>query len=316
MNFLNRVLAPGLRRVGPPSGPAAPMKAEPLLEEIVEEGEGAPTEALSVQPEAVRSPKEDRLLPHSGAAEKRPSIEPFDRPERPVPRPFQKTESFFEREEASTSQVVPPFDRPSRPEASSAAGERPTPGAEILSFESIAFDPAVPPAMRRFQPPGAQRRENATAASSESDRPDRSAREIVWEVVSTGPPSQGDSPFPHKREARREESSPSEAPSRKEPVNPGVSDPMRYFLLGNLSPQRERKEEARPGPIPKRPAGSIPPRPDSAPKEEKGDLIIEQMEVRVVAEPDRRPEPAKPRPQAPKRSGAWETATRYYLGKV
>jgi hypothetical protein len=87
-------------------------------------------------------------------------------------------------------------------------------------------------------------------------------------------------------------------------------------------PQTAKKEEQRPGPstqsqaAPIRPREATLPRLGVQPKEEKGDLIIEQLDVRVVAEPERRPEPSKARPAAPKRSGAWETAARYYLGKV
>ncbi|TAK09732.1 MAG: hypothetical protein EPO39_01800 [Candidatus Manganitrophaceae bacterium] len=316
-SFLHRVLAPGLRTVGrfePPRKGEA-VKMEPLLEEIVEERSDAPALHPPSDPARGEAPlregRSDEARPAISSADRaegpsfnEPSLEPAPAPRRPVER---EDDPLFE-----AASAVPRSDRPRPPEAAFIAAERSKPAAEIRSFETITFDPAAPGSlMRPFQRAGQAAGENPPISPA-----GKSAREIVWEVVSAGPPSQGDSPFPHQREARLEESSPSEAPSQKEPVNPGVSDPMQPFLSGNLSPQRERKEEARPGPIPKRPAGSIPPRPDAAPKEEKGDLIIEQLEVRVVAEPARKPEPPKGRRTAPKRSGAWETAARYYLGKV
>lgn len=316
-SFFHRVLAPGLRTVGrfEPRRKGEAVKVEPLLEEIVEERSDSPALHLPSDPARGEAPlregRSDEARPAISSADRaegpsfnEPSLEPA--PRRPVER---EAGPLFE-----AAPAVPRSDRPRPSEAEAAfiAAERSKQTAEIRSFETITFDPAAPGSlMRPFQRAGQVAGENPAISPA-----GKSAREIVWEVVSAGPPSQGDFPFSHQREARQEESSPSEAPSQKEPVNPGVSDPMQHFLSGNLLPQRERKEEVRPGPIPKRPAGSIPPRPDAEPKEEKGDLIIEQLEVRVVAEPARKPEPPKGRRTAPKRSGAWETAARYYLGKV
>lgn len=318
-SFLNRVLAPGLRRVGPRFEPAAvaPVEAEPLLEEIAEERVVAPTDSRSSQEEVVRSPKEDRSLPHPDAPEAHPSIAPIDEPE----RPSRQVDSFFEKKLSSVSAppTIPPSDRP-HPGETSPAGEKPKASAEILSFEAVAFDPTVPPALRRFQPPGEERRESAASVLPKSDRPDRSAREIVWEVVSAEPSPQGARPL-SPRSGETLAQTPRKRPAEGRPAGPPPSGPTAPPSSNDLPSRPAAREEDRRSALPKfaapvpPPGVRIPP-PRVERKEEKGDLIIEQMEVRVVAEPERRPAPPKARPAAPKRGGAWETAARYYLGKV
>lgn len=317
--FLNRVLAPGLRRVG--SGLAYPRKAAPpivapanmesTLEESVEGEPAAPGASPSFSEDAeggerfeVASIEERASLPPS------PSSPLSDQPDETrageraaAPEPLSPQRElekgpFLEE----TAPIRPaPFALPPITE------ERPKPIMESLSFDPVEFNRAVHPSQRRFQPTGEKRRAGEGSAQPEQGRAeqarvlDRPAREIIWEVV----------PADRKGSAPKEKVHLSEnQPSRARPADPAHPSPA----------ERTQKDERTADLSPKAPfippRGATLPRPAARMKEEKGDLIIEQLEVRVVAEPERKPEPPRARPEAPKRSGAWETAARYYLGKV
>lgn len=294
--FLNRVLAPGLRRVG--SGLAYPRKAAPPIvapanmESTVEESvEGERFEVASIEERASLPPSPLFDKPdETHAGERAAAPEPLS-----PPRDLEKG-PFLEE----TAPIRPaPFALPPITE------ERPKPIMESLSFESVEFNRAVHPSQRRFQPTGEKRSPGEGSAQPEQGRGlDRPAREIVWEVV----------PADRKRSAPKEKVQQA-FPSGNQPSKARPSDPV------HPSPaERAEKDERTVDLSPKAPftppRGATLPRPTARAKEEKGDLIIEQLEVRVVAEPERKPEPPRARPEAPKRSGAWETAARYYLGKV
>ncbi len=294
--FLNRVLAPGLRRVG--SGLAYPRKAAPPIvapanmESTVEESvEGERFEVASIEERA--------SLPPS------PSSPLFDKPD----------ETHAGERAAAPEPLSPPRDLEKGPFLEEMAPIRPAPFAlppipESLSFEPVEFNRAVHPSQRRFQPTGEKRSAGEGLVQPEQGRAeqsrglDRPAREIVWEVV----------PADRKRSAPKEKVHQAFL-SRYQPSKARPADPV------HPSPaERTEKDERTVDLSPKAPfippREAVLPRPAARAKEEKGDLIIEQLEVRVVAEPERKPEPPRARPEAPKRSGAWETAARYYLGKV
>lgn len=320
--FLNRVLAPGLRRVG--SGLAYPRKEAPpivapanmesTLEEIVEgepaapgasppfwedaEG-GARFEAASIEERASLPPSPSSPLSdqpdETHAGERAAAPEPLS-PQREMEKgPFLEETAPIRRA---------PFALPPITE------ERPKPIMESLSFDPVEFNRAVHPSQRRFQPTGEKRSAGEGSAPPEQGRAeqarglDRPAREIVWQVV----------PADRKRSAPKEKLHQAflsgNQPSKARPADPAHPSPA----------ERTQEDERTADPSPKAPfipsRGSTLPRSAARAKEEKGDLIIEQLEVRVVAEPERKPEPPRTRPEAPKRSGAWETAARYYLGKV
>ncbi|WDT77627.1 MAG: hypothetical protein MPW16_10500 [Candidatus Manganitrophus sp.] len=320
--FLNRVLAPGLRRVG--SGLAYPRKAAPPIvapsnmESTLEESvEGEPAGPGASPPFWEDAEGRERF--EVGSIEERASLPPSpssplsDKPDEthageraaapePLPPPRDMEKGPFLEEMAPIRPA--PFALPPITE------ERPKPIMESLSFEPVEFNRAVHPSQRRFQPTGEKRSAGEGSVQPEQGRAeqgrglDRPAREIVWEVV----------PADRKRSAPKEKVHQAflsgNQPSKARPSDPVHPSPA----------ERTEKDERTVELSPKAP--SIPPRGATLPrlaaraKEEKGDLIIEQLEVRVVAEPERKPEPPRARPEAPKRSGAWETAARYYLGKV
>lgn len=329
--FLNRIIAPGLRRVGPAGRFDSPRKGEPVLEEIaaqiierppVEESPVSPAaspsfpdqERREAPPREARSREEVPTRSSFSGPEEAPLNGPTAEPEAASLLPFagEAAPLFEERSlSASDSPAAPRSDRSGAPPI---AEERTKGDGEMISFEEMAFDPAVHLSIRRFQPSGEKPRADKLSDRAKSEAgPDRSsAREIVWEVVPT------DRTIPHRKESVRQE-----APRPQgERSGPPISDRMQPSSPSDRPSQTAKKEEQRLGPLtqsqsaPIRPREAALPRPAARPIEEKGDLIIEQLEVRVVAEPERRPEPPKERPAAPKRSGAWETAARYYLGKV
>lgn len=321
-SFLSRVLAPGLRRAG--TGFASPRKAappimpptdvKPLFEEVVEE-----PSALFSSPEETEAPEHPRIGPGREIAplfrSEEPqaaaggTIRPPEIPSQPASaRPDQPPPAVAPfLEEKAASPLLPS-------EGAPIAEEKRKPTAEILSFEPVEFNPAIHPTLRRFQPtgPAAGNKEASVRLKPEGEADPPPAREIVWEVVPADPPRQVQREPIHQKDSR--------TPLKQTETGPSI--PMQAALPGNR-PSQTAKEEERPGDLftklqaaPMPPRGATLPRPGVKPQEEKGDLIIEQMEVRVVAEPERRPEPPKGRPRGPKGSGAWETAARYYLGKV
>lgn len=321
--FLNRVLAPGLRRVG--SGLAYPRKGAPPIvapanmESTVEEGvegepaapgasppswedaeEGARFEVASIEERASLPPS-----PSSPLSDQSDETHAGERAAAPEPlSPQRELEKGPFLEETAPIRPAPFALPPITTE------ERPKPIMESLSFEPVEFNRAVHPSQRRFQPTGEKRSAGEGSVQPEQGRaeqgrgPDRPAREIVWEVV----------PADRKRSAPKEKDHQAflseNQPSKARPADPAHPSPA----------ERTQKDERTADLSPKAPfiplRGATLPRPAARTKEEKGDLIIEQLEVRVVAEPERKPEPPRARPEAPKRSGAWETAARYYLGKV
>lgn len=316
-SFLNRVLAPGLRRVGSgvaypqktEPGIAAPLKTEPTIEEIVEEPLIAPSsppsssddlggrerfEVESIEERASRTPS--NAADETRAGKRDTSAEEVSQPWSP--------ESAVFLEEKIPSRPAPSGVPPIRE-------ERSKPAAETLSFEAIEFDVTVHPSMRRFQPPLEKRKADEALGPSKSDaRPHQTAsREIVWEVLPADR-----KPSPPKERVHQE------LRSEAQQYKARSSDPMQPTPSDDHSTQRPETDEsafdfsANAPLLP--PRGGPLPRPIAKAKEEKGDLIIEQLEVRVVAEPERKPEAPKARRNTPKRSGAWETAARYYLGKV
>lgn len=304
-SFLNRVLAPGLRRVGAGFGssrkaePAvvAPMITEPAVEEIADEQPaGSMTSRLVQEDTGGREEFEAASIEErpSGLSDEIHMDQRADAPERLSQRRSPEEESFFE-EKVSSHPIV----------------ERPRPGAEIFSFEAVEFNPSTHPSLRRFRPSGEKLKTEEASARSKSDAgPDQTAlREIVWEVV----------PMDRKTSSPKQKVYQA-PPSEVEPSQVRSSDPMQPPPSVDPSPQRAAKNERAldlsPRIPPVSPRGATLPRPSVRPPEEKGDLIIEQLEVRVVAEPERKPEPPKVQRATPKRSGAWETAARYYLGKV
>lgn len=315
-SFLNRVLAPGLRRAG--SGFASPRKAappimpptdaKPLFEEVVEE-----PSALFSSPEETDAPEHPGIGPGRETAPLFRSEEPqtaAGRPLRPPEIPSQPASARPDQpppavdpflEEKAASPLLPS-------EVAPIAEEKRKPTAEILSFEPVEFNLAIHPTLRRFQPagPAAGNKE----PSVRSNPPP--AREIVWEAAPADP----------RIRSERATVRPEDPRIPLKQIETPSSAPAQPALPGDRSSQRAKKEEGplglftKPQAAPIPPRGAILPRPGAKPQEEKGDLIIEQLEVRVVAEPERRPELPKGRPRGPKGSGAWETAARYYLGKV
>ncbi|MCG3111978.1 MAG: hypothetical protein MCM46_09185 [Candidatus Manganitrophus sp. SB1] len=297
--FLNRVLAPGLRRVG--SGLAYPRKGAPPIvapenmESTIEESvEGERFEVAAIEERAFLPPSPSSPLfdnpDEMHAGERAAAPEPLSPPRDLEKGPFLEEMAPIR----PASFALPPITE-----------ERPKPIMESLSFEPVEFNRAVHPSQRRFQPTGEKRSAGEGSAQPEQGRGlDRPTREIVWEVV----------PADRKRSAPKEKVQQA-FPSGNQPSKARPSDPV------HPSPaERTEKDERTVDLSPKAPfippREAILPRPAARAKEEKGDLIIEQLEVRVVAEPERKPEPPRARPEAPKRSGAWETAARYYLGKV
>jgi len=314
-SFLNRVLAPGLRRAGSgvaspqkvEPGVAAPLEAEPTIE-IVEE----PLIAPSSPPSSSDDPGGRGRL-EIESIEERASLTPSDGADETRAGKRETSAEEVSQPRAPESAVFLEEKIPSRPAPSGAppiTEERSKPVAETLSFEAIEFDVTVHPSMRRFQPPIEKRRADEALGPSKSDaRPNPASREIVWEVL---PANRKLSP-PKERvhqelrsEAQQYKARPSDpmqpTPSDDHPTRRAETDESAFDFSANapLLPPR----------------GAPLPRPIAKAKEEKGDLVIEQLEVRVVAEPERKPEAPKVRRTAPKRSGAWETAARYYLGKV
>lgn len=320
--FLNRVLAPGLRRVG--SGLSYPRKAAPPIvapanmESTVEESvEGEPAAPGASPPSwedaeggerfEVASIEERASLPPSPSSplsDKPDETHAGERAAAPEPlSPQRDLEKGPFLEE--TAPIRPaPFALPPITE------ERPEPIMESLSFEPVEFNRAVHPSQRRFQPTGEKWSAGEGSAQPEQGRAeqgrglDRPAREIVWEVV----------PADRKRSAPKEKVHQAflsgNQPSKARPSDPVHPSPAERTEKDERAADLSQKAPFIP------PRGATLPRPAARAKEEKGDLIIEQLEVRVVAEPERKPEPPRARPEAPKRSGAWETAARYYLGKV
>ncbi len=229
-SFLNRVLAPGLRRVGsglayprkaePASG--VPSKGEPVIEEIVEE--------QPVEPSRLRSGDDaaERDSPEVGLSHEGPSLTQLgelartarsERPSVPETRSFLK-EKFSFRPAASD---VPPI-----------AGERSKTGAESFSFEAVELNPSVHPSMRRFQSSGEKLTADEASARSKSETaPDQpSRREIVWEVIPTD-----------RRTSSPKERVPQELPSETQQSQTRSSDPVQPAPSADRSPQRTEKGE-------------------------------------------------------------------------
>ncbi|MCG3114287.1 MAG: hypothetical protein LLH30_01265 [Candidatus Manganitrophus sp. SA1] len=294
--FLNRVLAPGLRRVG--SGLAYPRKAAPPIV--------APANMESTVEESVEGERfEVASIEERGSLPPSPSSPLFDQPD----------EMHAGERAAAPEPLSPPRDLEKGPFLEETAPIRPalsalSPIMESLFFEPVELNRAVHPSQRRFQPTGEKRSAGEGSAQPEQGRAeqgrglDRPTREIVWEVV----------PADRKRSAPKEKVHPAfmsrNQPSKARPADPAHPSPAERAEKDERTADLSSKAPFIP------PRGATLPRPAARAKEEKGDLIIEQLEVRVVAEPERKPEPPRARPQAPKRSGAWETAARYYLGKV
>lgn len=82
---------------------------------------------------------------------------------------------------------------------------------------------------------------------------------------------------------------------RSAPIAPDASAPA--SAPASVAPRREPEFE---------PASHVAPPPE---------LVIDRLEIRVVADSPKPPERAPIRP-APTRSGAWNAASRYYLGRL
>ncbi|MBI3803971.1 MAG: hypothetical protein HY282_09455 [Nitrospirae bacterium] len=184
-----------------------------------------------------------------------------------------------------------------------AAGREKSMGAERVSFERVEFDPAVPyRALRRFQP--SQRGEDGAA----SPKSNRSAQEVVWKVLPIEPLRSRSRIPPGESVDPPAALSQAQTPSFTDPPQPHAAQIKKDTGPATLFP-KSPAESSSPSER-KRPPSGI------EAKSETGDLVIEQLDVRVIAEPERRPQVPRMRPATPKRAGAWETAARYYLKKV
>ena len=289
--FLQKVIASGLRPVRPRDRAIEPIPQGMRIETL--------PEAPPLSPALPGSGIEARTspMPDEEISEGAPSFSPpFPEETRPRPEP---------RPDFSTLSP-PPAERrkePIRPAGESGSTKV---DAEILSAEAMWFNPArlgLPPKLGTVKP-------SAGDADPEPPRPLPSAGEIVWEVVSTESLSRMGRPVLAEKGRVLQ----------GKPAGPDSSDPLQAAMSKDRPAERGKEGESSPGPFPKS-AGPIPRREalplfGAGPKEEKGDLIIEQLEVRVVAESAAAPQTPKPRAAAPKPSGAWETANRYYLRKV
>ncbi len=311
--FLQRVIEPGLRPVRPRGRAAAPLPPVNDIETRIEEPPSPkPFETEALPPTVPGERTSEGALPvfPPPGEEKRFRSEPASFPAQGPERA------------AAASSALPPGDVKGEAVQPVARPRSPKVDAEIISADAVEFDPARPgpPIGRRPKGFGAMKR------SEPPLHPDRralpSAGEIVWEVVPTESPSRAGRPiFPQRGPVHQAESPSQKQPLEGERSGPHSPDPLQSFLSMNRPPQGATKEGADRGPFPKWPAAPILPGSRVLPseprsEEEKGDLIIEQLDVRIVAEPARAPQAPRPRTAAPKPSGAWETATRYYLGKL